>query len=799
MTGTIVLPTAACFRETTERLVETDSEDPSELRASLSSSGLTAAQRQGLVDRLITSQRTILSDRSLSDEEAVNIRVNLAIDLLVVAPQVDGSDLTGEVGIVPEGQAELRRARFAEARSLLDSVPVPQRTLETEIGVRFRLGRAILTFGTLADQVGVLPLGSAAMDPNKQQEYRELIGEFVALRGALDARTLRHVDALRAIACVRGAEPCPADLLDELRITLDDEAVDDVTRFRAGAAALDAAVATGNRPLLPIRWLDEPWVRRSAFLLLLAEDIRFRMARFHVDSWEGVAAASSYSAFLAATDLGLSRSEREQAVLARLRSIAVDYELSPPIIRLAFVDGLSARPNKDSMSVMGQSIEWLDRDSEQLPAEWQPLACWLVAEEDSKSGRFAEASKRFLKFAVDFTLDERAPEAARRAVLCAQRNWVGNPADSVARSSLREVLAFTVERFPTLSDLDSMIMLLVRILSEDGETEKALALLRTVTVASAARPEALAERVQVRLRHALRLSDPEARAQACRLVIDDASVARRELEASDSVDALRSLRLAVDLADAAAAIELRTSDHATDLLGRWSQVSATLTTTEQTALAWLHWRLAELDGNGMEAVAWASRLQDQGAPQVAEKMRLLAESALALTTDRWIGLVDPASTGSVQKDALALVVPVSRWCVEKASSRQSADLWILASALTLAGQPLEAAPIFDRAGTENPSHHASRRDVLLRAEAMYAVGRFSDAITLFRQVAALTAQERSAWYWRSELRTLQCMAAADRNIGEIYPRIQRLRRIDPELGGGEVGAALIDLEIQHRP
>ncbi len=86
-----------------------------------------------------------------------------------------------------------------------------------------------------------------------------------------------------------------------------------------------------------------------------------------------------------------------------------------------------------------------------------------------------------------------------------------------------------------------------------------------------------------------------------------------------------------------------------------------------------------------------------------------------------------------------------------------------------------------------------------KAECLFALHKDADAITLYQQLTQGLMAERGAIYWQAELRSLQILDRVNRNTDRIFPKIQRLRHLDPDLGGAQFARAFAVLEIRYAP
>jgi tetratricopeptide (TPR) repeat protein len=107
----------------------------------------------------------------------------------------------------------------------------------------------------------------------------------------------------------------------------------------------------------------------------------------------------------------------------------------------------------------------------------------------------------------------------------------------------------------------------------------------------------------------------------------------------------------------------------------------------------------------------------------------------------------------------------------------------IAEAYRLSGRCAEALQVYERLLAIQPN---AAPHLLGRAECLFHIGgeeRLAEAMGIYRRLIAAGPQIGETLYWQAHLRTLQILDRTQRNTHQIGPQIQRLRQIDPMLGG----------------
>ncbi|MGA0419682.1 MAG: hypothetical protein ACO3P9_06600 [Phycisphaerales bacterium] len=122
------------------------------------------------------------------------------------------------------------------------------------------------------------------------------------------------------------------------------------------------------------------------------------------------------------------------------------------------------------------------------------------------------------------------------------------------------------------------------------------------------------------------------------------------------------------------------------------------------------------------------------------------------------------------------------WLEARDGTPDPRAILLIAEGLRRAGRPTDASRALDRL---DERYAGVREYAVERAECLFAIAGFEelgDAMRLYRRIAAGSPPESPSW-WLAELRQLQILKRVGKDVDRIPPRIERLRAVDPELGG----------------
>lgn len=472
--------------------------------------------------------------------------------------------------------------------------------------------------------------------------------------------------------------------------------------------------------------------------------------------------------FIARDDLGVTYEARRAMALARAGAVPLPGAARdlPALVLVARAHTLGGAPGGAS-----EAIALLDALIARAPATLgaiAPEAHWERALlTDSKArragaGSAAVAMGAWLDFATEFPRHPGAPAAISRAAEIAMalapalgRAGAGAEGDMpVVGDATRRALRAAIAQPPAGLDVDRARVLLA-LLSDDAD---AIALLESAPPESgAAYTDARLLLLERRLRALRAEPDGPPRRAGAESLIADAALAEQALAAAPpSLEALREA--APGLLVRARTGALLAAGRTRDALAAVEQAGAQDPEAVQVVVRAL----------GDEV--WQAWLDDDRA--LAQRLAELALRAAALAG---VQAADPPAT------------------LARHAFRREMALSLLAL-----GDPERAAQTLDP-GALPAAAPTTIEERLVRAESLLAAGDPARAFPAFRDLAAQLERAgsltRSLWRaWRRMLEVLESQNAQSARTPTIRREIARLRALDPELGGGVDGRAIVALE-----
>ncbi len=700
--------------------------------------------------------------------------------------RLEGLDVTAEVGVL----TTLQRTRLSELLTQAHAM-----TTESGAGTKDDNGNSAM------DKVGIAYLAMTARDnpriddheaDQERQATYAALAEQLRVQAAGPSAQHEWLSGAATLAAIRAgdAEAAVTEFTAQARV----ESADLEFGLRRAAILMEAdPVETADADIR--RLASQALSGSDARVCMLAEDVLVRTSARQArrtglpEAWN----EEAYVRFLGTDTLTMKSREREDLALEKLAALAQAYPLEGPLAELVYI---WSRDEAASLERLETSL----KEGEGLPMVWKLRAGWELAQAHARLGAHTESAQAYLEVARRFGTDERAPQAALRAVNEARAARTGDPHDAESGELLLTALSTAVDRFPTLAQIDELIVELAYGLAGAGKEDEALQRLRTVPRSSSLFNAAQVALAQITLQ-VVENGKVERNAGMMRVVaLAEAGLdAIQDREEDEAIHQRTALRIVQARAQAA--------------LGQWESVNQTLaqlpsgsemTPAERIAADWVRLQTAAAQEQGAQAVELADRLMSAGVRETRDFMQSLAGRALDGLRRGDSASLDEGEKAQRGQKADEFALPVIRWCAAnveqtEVESLESAAAWQLGEGLYFAGKYPEAQEAFGHALTSGASGGSAQPVVFARAETLFALQRTEEAVLLFRQLAAATAAERTSIYWRSELRTLQCLEQAGRNLTEIYPRIARLRRTDAGLGGGQIARAFADLEARHKP
>ncbi|MHC5023652.1 MAG: tetratricopeptide repeat protein [Planctomycetota bacterium] len=756
--------------------------------------------RQGAFDiarqrMILADPATPLSDRLLAVEHLSALRHDLlrmlpadprragwmtdqAADLWSEVLSVEACGLTALLGVPTASQ----RSRASSAAASMNEL-----TALAEIEIDEAL-RVIESMPGFADDVALRRRRARLADVERDQRIPFFRGLAALVHAELNVDDLAEQRELREIAAEllvplgdRLDGPPAADALLYGGIALQrlgqtDEAVeilaqcrqhssaDPFDRFAAALAEL-MAVADTNDPSAVLARLDELDRQRPHLIdplerLLLAD----RRAMQHRTAAEGAAeaertlhldaAANTYLDLLADGDVA-ERSWLESSVRERLRqTIGADLPLDelPPMVSIAQAAELDERGDSrdEAVALYEQVLARTDLDDRDRAA-----ALFGLAQSRLRRGEMIVAAAAFIDLARDHPAQREAERAVEIGVALARDLAQADPTNDAAAAVFRDGLDLLVRRYPNLASIDDWRSLGGRVALSEERFEDALALFGQVGPDANAWPDAIMMLAIVCHARREQAPDPSARRDLDEALIEQIAVSRDRLEGS--LDGIEDV---------------------TELDRRRRHLAA---------LRILEADVRREQGDANEAVRILDGIDDEPVLTVAMlgealRVRLLSYRALARPADAMAEarrLVERAPDAA--EATLASLLTALRRDAENllALSRDDeADALVSEMLLPLA-EVLEGHLVTRGRGAAVA--WAPWRDI---ADARRLARQFSLALVIYDELLSVRAGDLAALVGRGEcLFGLGVLDQTGRNTHKIVPRILRLRREDPELGG----------------
>ena len=730
-------------------------------------------ERAALVEGLLTERDRLIRDHPDDPRRALWL-ADQASDLFFLVLPIDSSGLVARFGLPTPGQ--LQRARRA-AREIYDLAGEAELELErvvlvAESGLRWLdpllLGAERNRRIPFLRGVGAcLHADLNIEDPGSRQAlYKTARSRLEPLGDLLPGRLAVAARLYAGFAQLGTADYDTAAVT--LRIVIGEAAADPgevfaarmgLVQCRAATEGVDAALGALDEVQATLRVADD-----LPFRVLIADE-RFRLSHRRAMEASGARRdrllADAFEAYMDLARADHPDNEAPQALaLARLIRVAdADTPLDqlPGLVAVARAGNLAETTDGRAAAIVLYENLLAAGHLDDAETAWARfgLARAVLADGDRPS-----AAWQFIRLAREHPASPRAEASIElAATLTAELNRLA-PDDATYRDLLREALELLLDRYPNLARVDHWRYRLGCLTLQEGRYDAAAGLFQAVPPDAVDRVDALYRRAQT-----LRAWTAGARGRG-----DQQTLARRLLEAVDAAQAvttaprpslsvfraeallilgdpdgaLEALRDGADDDDAHA---LRIRIEAYRTLGRHDDMTRALGRLVRTAEA----------GPVLAAMIEARRRDVQtlverepAVGSTVESQRELA--AIAQATDRWLNEHGP-------NEAIQLRT---------------------ANAYRLAARCGDALRLYDDLLTGRPD---TLEVVAARAECLFTLERYEQAMALYRRISAATATELDDQYWQSQLRMLQILSRTGRNVHRIAPYVQQLRVKDPELGG----------------
>jgi len=487
-------------------------------------------------------------------------------------------------------------------------------------------------------------------------------------------------------------------------------------------------------------------------------------------------------------DLLESRPPREreavlELALERIRAAApisswpaIDVE-APPAALLAHAAAEDGRSSEDRRRLLEGARDRADRGT-----IVRLVALRRLARLDIEDRRWEEAIHALRTLAAEHPEEDHAPAtidaAVELSVSLAEATGV-----ETHESLARETVAEALRSFPRHADSDRWLLRQAAFEAADERFEDAMATLARIRPD---RPTARAAEVQS-LEVATRAAETADGRDVARW-IDRAEAWLRRLEpwpASPPLgrDASEHASLGVRVALARARLHLL-SDRPAAALVEIATIRESAAPTREQVVEGVRIRLAAFDrlDRPEDAARELRRLSEGGDTESGSLLEGRLEVALAAIR-RADAAGDPERVERIGSESAGpLAEALLAWLDARGTDPRPRSILLVAEGLRRAGRPTEGLRVLDRI---DDRYGGVREYAVERSECLYAIGgldELSDAMRLYRRIAAGSASGSPSW-WLAELRQLQILERVGRDVQRIPPRIERLRAIDPELGG----------------
>lgn len=803
------------------------------LQAALADEELDSEARSLTIDRLVGARRKLI-DAHPNDPRMPLWQADLAFNLLFLKTAQSALDLTIEFGIASEAQWEQMRAAANEALRLVDdaTVGLSDEILDLEEDEDFAGSAAMQQrhrYLLQVEQRQRLPFLNAAAayysalaGAGADDDLWKLVAETLTpLLGELTEPWLSRGRSMAAMSLVRLGR------YDEARLHFDTllgaSGADAVALLRArlgmvellrrsegtaaAAAALDKLAASAE-------------IRRDPFTFLLICDQRF------LDAVRGAAdgdtpidlrattgqaaerqvdeAVRVYRAYLENDLLPLNAAQRQEVVAGRWRSILPDsIPLSdlPPEMALAQAERMAGDPQRQNEArALLESLLTRHGDDPQIT----PRVMLALASAHAARGQAPEAARLLMDAAARFPLSPRAQQSAEQAAALLSAAVLDQPDSPELQALYEEALALVVERFPQASLFDRWAYERGLLLSRQQRYGQAAHNFSLVASESDLYPDAAFQAVQMKWNEAQATGGAD-REVLLREMIGGAERVVRLLDAalagpgvSDSRrQDLRYYRVAAAVRAAQAQRDLGEHDAA---LKRLEGLEEGEGIDNVLAAEVIDARISVLEAlQRTEQIEADLKELAQRSPQRALSIITRIGNQRLAEARRLIDAGDEQAGATMARER---IVPISSlgWSIagplDHSSEAWAAAGLCQAEALRLAGDCDEALGVYEQVLVWREN---SAEATLGRSECLFAIDRLGEALPGFQRIAAASAERRDANFWLAELRILQIFDQAGRNLERIYPRIQRLRLIDGQLGGPRLRREFAVLEDRHAP
>jgi tetratricopeptide (TPR) repeat protein len=786
-------------------------------RMSLHDPATEPVDRLAAIERILTRRAALLTEGA-NDPRRPSWLADQASDLFFELLAYEASGLTALAGLAsPEQLARAQRvaqemneltseAELAIEQTLMDLEAQDgfardvaaqlnrQRLDRDERRRRIPFLRGVAAF--LMADLGLIP------DEQREDWYGLAVDALEPLEDQLDGSLGSRARLYLALALLGlGQEQRAKDLLDAV---IENEVTAAPDRFLARLERLNAAYGAqdvaGQLSALTAMKEAYPAAMENAVYHLLLADRHHQILRQESQLQEAFAVYTR----LLEQDMGIPPMVWRRLVRQRLTSAArgdLALDRLPAIVLVARAEVLLEEPARRHEAI--RLLETVLRRDD-TPVSERATALLAMGRALESDNQQVAAAKQYLQLARDYIEHPQAELAIERSASLAAKADRHASSDE-SEELLRETLEVLTSRFPNVRSIEKWRMLSASLAMRQARYDDAIATYSTIGSDSTRWLEAQLLQVSAAISAADHAdgSGQESRWAAALQTIETLTPLMKSV--ADATDPMRA-------AEARGYLEMLLVFHADVLLklNRPGQAVTVLEGLEEQpavpdavlaeALR-LRIRAFRALGRAADAQREAERFV-QADPENAGRVigSMMAgvqrevQSLLQISRDQ-------DAVNLARDELLPLARMVQEWLDEHAvdsGQRFQLDRQI-ADAYRFSGAWPEALVIYDRLLSRYPD---AVQLLLGRAECLYAIGgdELGQAMTIYRRLAAAgpgTNRASSDCYWQAQVRMLQILDATGRNTAKIVPRIQLLRRQDPQLGGEQYRRKLEALQSKH--
>ncbi len=528
----------------------------------------------------------------------------------------------------------------------------------------------------------------------------------------------------------------------------------------------------------------------AAILLLLADTEHRLLAASGLPATECIA---PYVALLSEPDDTTRDALRGVATTRILEAVPPDAptDALPAIVRILEAERMARDPVRRgaALAILRELLG--DR---QMKASDRAAALQTLGDVAQMAGGLEEAADAWERLAREFSTRPRAIPAIQDAARLRLRLYRDDPTPA-RRDAAASVLLRLVRQFPLMPNVDAWRLTAGDFFAAIGDSRAAIEALEGLDPASPEWTASLPVIANLMQRETRALPAGFERERDQRLLLAWVRAALRRLDERPPDDAAAIARAQLLIVRAETHLDLDEDRSAAEALALIDEPGPPL------PAEWIGRRRRA----AYRTLVLADRFEDAN-----ETLRRLLNEAPGegvtvigdLVGDLGTALNDP-TTSAARADALAEALDPLVRLLEERLPPTSADESIVAIRLRI-GDACLAARSFDRARRSYEAVLSVRPNLasalLGRAECQWALDiELDDAMRTYRRLANATSDVRGEIFWRSQLRMLEILDRLKRNVDQIAPRINRLQKLDPTLGGPAFRPRFEQLRRTHAP